>query len=146
MGRKSNYKPDYVKLAYNACSRNGADIAALANLFGVHVDTIYDWMHKQPDFKEAICSGRDLFDTEKVERKLVELALGYEYEDIVAEKDEKTGRVRVKKYKKQLPPNPAAIIFYLKNRQPGRWKDKIDNQVSSDLKIVVDLPDDLKPD
>lgn len=146
MGRKSKYKPEYVNLAYNACAKNGADISALANLFGVHPDTIYEWMHRQSDFKDAVCNGRDVFDIERVERKLVELALGYEYEDIIVEKDEKTDSVKMRKIKKQALPNPAAIIFYLKNRNPNRWKDKIDSQVSSDLNIVVDLPDDLKPD
>jgi hypothetical protein len=53
--------------------------------------------------------------------------MGYEYEEIktIVEED-KNGkkRTRIEKVKRHQPPNPAAMIFYLKNRAPNEWNDR----------------------
>jgi len=142
-GRKKIFKPDYNAIAYNACSRNGARISDLAQIFGVHIDTIYKWMRAYPAFREAIVRGRDEYDTEKIERRLVDLALGYEYEDTIAEKDSQ-GRTRLRKISRQMPPNVTAMIFYLKNRSPERWKDRLSGLIGN-VDISINLPQELLP-
>ena len=38
--------------------------------------------------------------------------------------DSKTGRVTTYDVIKHYAPDPASIIFWLKNRKPNKWKDK----------------------
>jgi len=63
----------------------------------------------------------------KVEEALLKVALGYEYEEteIIASKDGKTSRVR--KVKKVVPPDTTAIIFWLKTRNPSKWRPRVIN-------------------
>lgn len=59
----------------------------------------------------------------QVENALLKRALGYEYMEERAEISEKDGR-KVIQTVKQVIPDTAAQIFWLKNRRPDRWRDK----------------------
>lgn len=68
--------------------------------------------------------------------KLVELSLyqrarGFEY---VEEKDD--GEV-ITKTKKYVPPDTTACIYWTKNRDPERWRDKFDHEVNGNIVIKV---------
>lgn len=100
----------------------------IADCFGVTVVTLYQWMKEYREFYEAIVVGRDLVDTEVVEKALVDAAKGVEFCSKVSERFDKDGNLvsRTEEFS-VVPPNVQAIIFYLKNRQPGRWRDAREN-------------------
>ena len=52
---------------------------------------------------------------------MLKRALGYEYEEETYENG-----ILTKKVKKQVPPDTTAQIFWLKNRKPNTWKDKVE--------------------
>ena len=72
----------------------------------------------------------------EVENQLLKRAKGYEYEEIVEEyyidgkkidgdpKKVKPDKIHRKIIKKIMPPDVTAQIFWLKNRQPEKWRDK----------------------
>lgn len=66
------------------------------------------------------------------EEALLKRALGFTQEEIYSEdiidKDsgEVTNLAKRKVIRKSVPPDVRALLFWLKNRYPERWKDKID--------------------
>jgi len=122
--RKTDYKEEYDRQAYLHC-KLGATDADLAQLFGVCEATINNWKLKNDSFLESLKKGKDEFDTNSVENALLKRAMGMTVtEQRVAgggDDDEAPSAVQTTK---ELPPDPTACIFWLKNRNPSRWRDK----------------------
>lgn len=143
--QKGLYSSHFIKVAYQLCLRYGCLDKDLAEVFCVKIDAIQVWKRKYPDFKEAIHKGKKEFDIINVERSLIDLAIGYQYETKEYTTIMKKGvptEVLSKRTVKQLPPNIVAMKFYLANRDPDKWKDKkeIDkfvNTLSLELKHEI---------
>lgn len=133
----SKYDPKFVPIARTLCSF-GAKDAELADAFGVHTDTIQYWLSAYPEFGAAVFEGKsEVFDP-KVERALAQLAVGYavDVEEVKVTKDGDEVRYTVRKH---FPPNVAAAIFWLKNRQPHKWRDvwKIEHEGKLELEKLT---------
>ena len=85
-------------------STQGLYIKDIAAKMGISVSTVYDWMNKNPDIAAAIKKGRD----KSID--MVENAL----------------------FKSAINGNVTAMIFYLKNRAPERYKDRVDKNINTD--------------
>lgn len=99
---------------------------------GIAVATFYVWLKSRKDFSEAIEKGRTLADAE-VSNAMYQSATGFkrEIERIEIKKTgEHTSEPVVVKVTEQIPPNTAAGIFWLKNRQKRYWKDIRQNEMS----------------
>lgn len=133
-GRPLLYKEDYVRQARIACEELGATDKKLAKLFGVSVDSIHDWKIRYPEFKQAIIEGKDVFNTATAETCNLKRITGYDYKEVVSEPDPLAqGKMKVVKItKKHIPSDPTSTIFFLKNRDPRRWRDA----VSSDVRLT----------
>lgn len=119
MGRPTEYKPEYAGQVEKLCLLGATDIE-IADFFGVHVATIYRWSFKYPEFCEAKKTGKETLD-ERVERSLFQRAVGYTFE---SEKIfQHQGEVVRAKTREHVPPSDTAMIFWLKNRRPDRWRD-----------------------
>lgn len=120
-GRPSLYNPQYAITAKHLCA-GGATDSILAESFGVSLNTIRNWQAAHPDFREAVREGKfEIFDN-MVERTMAQCALGFyvDIEEVKVNKDGDVTRYTVRKY---IPPSVTAQIFWMKNRQPGKWKD-----------------------
>lgn len=108
-------------------ARDGLTDIMLAQKIGISETTFYEWQNRFPEFAEAIKKGKAPVDNQ-VESALLKKALGYEYEETVTEIYEEDGvkRKHVRKMLKHSPPDTGAIAFWLKNRRPGKWRDKIE--------------------
>lgn len=68
----------------------------------------------------------------ETEDALLKRALGFTQEEIYSEDivDKESGEVtnltKRKIIRKTVPPDVRALLFWLKNRYPARWKDKVD--------------------
>ena len=89
-------------------STQGLYIKDIAAKMGISVTTVYDWMNKNPKIAAAIKKGRD----KSID--MVENAL----------------------FKSAINGNVTAMIFYLKNRAPERYKDRVDNNINTDIKDI----------
>lgn len=102
----------------------GVSIKQVAHNIGVHEGTIYEWMKRFPEFAKAIKEAKQVPDLE-VENAMFDAAVGRttitKTRTIL---DVKTGMpVRIERIEEQVPPNITAQIFWMKNRQPERWRD-----------------------
>ena len=94
-------------------STQGLYIKDIAAKMGISVSTVYDWMNKNPEIAAAIKKGRD----KSID--MVENAL----------------------FKSAISGNVTAMIFYLKNRAPERYKDRVDKNINTDnmdIKLKID--------
>ena len=121
-GRPAKYKPEYCQQAYVACADLGAQDENLAKLFGVSKTSLNNWKRQYPELLASLKRGKDEFDCREVESSLLKRATGYQYEEIHIIKNQ-NGKDMKKIIIKTVPPDSTAIIFYLKNRQPKRWRD-----------------------
>ncbi|MBR8535420.1 helix-turn-helix domain-containing protein [Carboxylicivirga sediminis] len=112
-------------------ARDGLNDEQIAEKLGISRAAYYRYQKQHVDFLDAIKRGKAPVDAD-VENALLKRALGFEYEEVSTEyeKDPKTGKptpVKTKKTIKRVPPDVGAIAFWLKNRKPEQWREKIDH-------------------
>lgn len=122
---------------------NGCTIEEIARNMGVHPSTLHKWMVAHDEIGEAIKRGR-MHACEAIENALFRKAAGMVVEDTVQEfkgelRDGKpaNGTVTQRTTRRQIPPDTAAAIFYLKNRMPDRYSDRRTVDVEATAPIVA---------
>jgi len=124
-GRPTRYKTEYAEQARKLCLFGYTD-QELADFFEVSKSTINKWKHDHKQFSDSIKSGKENADIQVVD-SLYRKANGYRYQE---EANSKEGPVMLEKY---AHPDTTAAIFWLKNRQPRKWRDKQDIEISGEL-------------
>lgn len=132
MGRPTKYKPEYCEQAEKLC-RLGATDVELADFFGVSVRTLHRWKIESEEFCHSIKAAKAEAD-DRIERALYERASGFEYKEQQAIKV-KVGpheeKVEIVDVERMAPPDTTAMIFWLKNRRPENWRDKVDHTLAN---------------
>ncbi len=119
-GRPTKFDEDMIRQA-EILGIKGFTDEEIAKLFDVAVSTVNNWKIQFPQFMESLRKGKEIADS-AVERSLFERACGYSHPDVHISSYE--GDVTQTPIIKHYPPDTAACIIWLKNRQPGKWKDK----------------------
>lgn len=114
-------------------ARSGLTDEQIAKNIGINRTTLYDWKKKETNIADALKRGKEVIDFE-VENALLKRALGYEYEEETYENG-----ILTKKVKKQVPPDTTAQIFWLKNRQVKKWRDKVEIADNDAIKKLDEL-------
>ena len=122
-------------------ARDGLTNEQIAHNAGIHPSTLYSWAAAHREISEALKKGKEVVDIE-VENALLKLALGYEYTEVMVE--ESGGGHTRRETTKQIPPDVTAQIYWLKNRRPGRWRDRPQEMAedSGESGVVVLAPVD----
>jgi hypothetical protein len=124
-GRKSKYQLleiDEKLPLIEGWIRDGYTEKSIAASLGVAEKTFNEWKLQYPQLKQSLKKGRE-FQDRLVENKLLQKISGYEAEETeVIESDNGT---TVKRKTKHISPDTTAIIFWLKNRLPEKWADKM---------------------
>lgn len=81
-------------------AREGFTNKQIAEKLGINPDTLYQYQKKYPEFSETLKKGKEVVDYQ-VENALLKSA---------------------------LEGNITAQIFWLKNRKPQQWKDKVEKE------------------
>lgn len=140
-GRKGAYKKwleaDNLILL-EGWARDGLTDEQIAHNIGIHVSTLYEWKKKYKEFDEALKKGKEVVDT-LVENALLKRALGYEYDEVTEIREEGV-LMQKKTVRKQVVPDTTAQIFWLKNRKSKDWRDKIQQEITTEsaVKLVID--------
>ncbi len=121
-GRKSLFRPEYVELARRCCAILGATNEQLGAFFGVTGRTIDNWIATIPEFRAVIIPARAEADA-NVRHSLYRRATGYSHSSEKIFYDSKAGKVVRASYTEHYPPDTTAGIFWLKNRDPEKWRD-----------------------
>lgn len=128
-GRPAAYKPEYTDQAYNYCLLGATD-AQLADFFKVSEKTINTWKKNHPEFVDGLKRGKNMADS-NVALSLYKRATGYSHPETHINCYE--GEIIKTELTKHYAPDTTACIFWLKNRQPDKWRDKV--EVSGSMKL-----------
>lgn len=127
-GRPTLYKEEYCDLARKYCLLGATD-KDLASFFDVTEDCINRWKVDHPDFFVSIKEGKEIADSNVADR-LYQRAMGFEHDSeeikVVSDGTGMGSSVERVAVRKVYPPDTAAAIFWLKNRQKAKWRDKIE--------------------
>lgn len=137
-GRKSLYRVEYNEQARKLCVLGATD-ADLADFWGVTVATLTNWKKVHPEFFASLKRGKIQADAE-VADSLYQRAVGYSHKAVKIMQHD--GASFEHGFVEHYPPDVAAAIFWLKNRQAGRWRN--DQTVSQEVnKGTLNIPDEI---
>lgn len=127
-----------------AWARNGLTDEQIASNIDIARPTLYEWKKKYPDINDALKRGKEVVDIE-VENSLLKAAKGYFVDEEKTYISEVNGVVTKRKEitKKYIAPNTTAQIFWLKNRKPIEWRDKVFSENYNVDKVIIEGEDDL---
>lgn len=95
-------------------ARLGLTDQQIAENMGIHVATLYKWKNEINEICDALKEGKEVADFN------VENAL----------------------YKAACEGNTTAMIFWLKNRNPKRWREKMEVETDNKVKVTIEGADD----
>jgi transcriptional regulator with XRE-family HTH domain len=141
-GRPTKFNKE-VKRQCKLLAKAGWTDAQIAELLGITEQTLNNWKIKNPEFFESLKDWKAEAD-HKVERSLYQRACGYSFPDLTIQK-EVDGKEVTEIRTKHQPPDPTSMIFWLKNRQPKKWRDKTEHGFTDkdgkDLNWTVEIVD-----
>lgn len=129
LGRPSAYREEFAAQA-EKLTKLGAIDRELAEFFGVSEQTVNSWKKEFPSFLESVKKGKEIADAE-VADKLYRRATGYQHPDTHVSMYQ--GEVTITPLTKHYAPDPTAAIFWLKNRQPAKWRDRVEVAVTDSI-------------
>lgn len=138
----SKYKPEYAEQMRKMFLLGLRDVD-VCGILGIGVQCLADWRHRYPEVAEATKNGKAVADAE-VAASMYDLACGYSHPDIHISKNSKTGAVEFTPFMKHYKPDVVAQIFWLKNRQRDKWKDRQDVNVTGDPEITQLTDEELE--
>lgn len=126
----------------------GLSNAEVADYIGIRRQTLYSWMNKYPQIKQAIQEGQQRT-VEYIENALMKKISGYKLQETKRYKTtDKDGNevTRVEVIEKEVGPDTTAIIYALKVKDPERWNEKIrmehSGKVDSDVNHYANLSEE----
>jgi len=121
---------DYIKKLILA----GWTDSQVCEFFEVSERSLYRWKEKFDEFRQSLKDWKLIAD-EKVELSLYERACGYSHpEDKIFNNN---GKPLVVPTIRHYAPDPTSMIFWLKNRQPDKWKDLKNVDHSGELDVIL---------
>lgn len=134
-------------------ARDGLTLEQIATNMGISRSTLREWTNKFPAISSTLKKGKEVVDRE-VENSLYMRALGFKTEvqkpiKVKETEYDKFGRKiaekEVIKYVTEevyVAPDTTAMIFWLKNRKPSVWRDKVEtyNETTVEAAGVIEIP------
>lgn len=141
-----------------AWARDGLTDEQIANNMGISVASLYNYKNQHLEILEALKKGKEVVDIQ-VENALYKKALGY---NVLLKKTFKLKRIeyngdgkKIKEYEElvdgydetHIPADTTAQIFWLKNRNPRKWRDKVEVETNKqELSKLDELLGEIKKD
>lgn len=122
-GRPTKYSKDICEKARKLAELGATDKES-ASILGISEDTLYVWKLEHPEFSEALRLGKEGPD-QRVKRSLYHRAIGYSHPDSHISNFQ--GAVTVTPITKHYPPDSTAGIFWLKNRLPDEFRERVEH-------------------
>jgi transcriptional regulator with XRE-family HTH domain len=118
-------------------------IPEICRQVGISKSTYHEWESKKPEFSDCIKKARNDFDelvAKEATRSLMKKICGYTVQEIktfsvaIGRADDGKPILTEKERTvtdKHFQPDTAAIIFALTNREPERWKNRRDTDITT---------------
>lgn len=123
-GPKSSYDINHHPAMARGMYLMGATNQEVAAEFDISTWTLFKWRMRHKEFAEACKLGMDAAD-ERVKESFYHRAVGYTYDATKFFSYE--GDVIAQHYKEHVPPDTQAAKFWLTNRKPDEWKEKVEH-------------------
>ncbi len=136
MGRPTLLNKHLKELAVKIARENGMTLAKLAAKLGISRTTLYLYLRDDKDFSNAIEKSLAMSD-DLVEISLFRRAVGYSHVEEKIFYDSERGKVVRARTMKHYPPSDQAMQFYLKNRKPDDYRDKVEDDAPKDIPIEI---------
>lgn len=136
-GRPTDYRAEYAEQSYKLCLLGATD-KELAGFFEVAESTLGLWKLKHAAFSEAIKKGKAKADS-TVAESLFKRANGYSHDAVKIVADSKAQTSMAVPYTEHYPPDTVACIFWLKNRQKEKWRDRTEHTGPDGTPIQVEI-------
>lgn len=134
-------------------TRDGLVIDQIAKNLGISKTTLYSYMKKYPELSEHLKKGKEISDYQ-VENELFKKAVGFtrkikrpvkikEVEYNNGKRVKETERIEMVEEEVYYPPELGAQVFWLKNRRPDKWKDKVETKMETggeDVGVMILTP------
>jgi len=128
------WRPELAEQVKRMCAKGLTD-AEIAEIIGVHRQTLGRWRADKPELEAAWRAGCDEFNAERVEGALLSRALGFSCQEVTEEfrvslENTPDGPlttkepISAKQVTRFVPPSVAACQMILYNRRPHRWRPK----------------------
>jgi transcriptional regulator with XRE-family HTH domain len=129
-GRPTKYNPDLHVALGEAWAAAGKTDKQIAEKLGVSESTLNLWKNEHPEFSESLKRGKAGPD-DQVEASLFARATGYSYDSekllVVSDGKDVGSHVERLPVVEHCPPDVTACIFWLKNRRPEQWRDRVEH-------------------
>lgn len=129
-GRPTKFKTEFVEQARKLASLGATDREA-AEFFGINEATLHRWKHTKAEFCEALKVGKETAD-QRVEQSLYRRAVGYDHDAVKIFMPAGSPAPVYAPFVEHTPPDTTAGIFWLKNRKPAEWRDKVEHTHGAD--------------
>lgn len=137
--KKTTYKewktPEAL-LQIEGWARDGLNNEQIAHNIGISRVTFQKWLKNHADIAAALKEGKKPVDLE-VENALLKNALGFSVQEkkivVYTENGEKKQRTEITD--RYIKPDTTAIIFFLKNRLPDKWRNSNDLVIEADISM-----------
>lgn len=123
--------PNLIKKMY-AFGVSAEGIRKILNL----TEDEFDELFKDEKYVYAADAGREIADFNMIDA-MYKKGTGYQHEDVHFYSF--NGKLFKEKFVKHYPPDMTAIIFWLKNRRPKEWKEKIEGNGTLDEETMTAL-------
>ena len=104
----------------------------IADQFGISPDTLYEWGRRHPQFSEALKAGKSEADAEVAEA-LFERARGAKVPGVKIFMPPGSPDPVYAPFTEHLPPDTNAAVRWLMNRQPQRWRERKEVEITGSL-------------
>ena len=133
-GAPTKYQKAYNEQARKLCLMGYID-TELADFFNVSVSTLNLWKKTHIKFSESLKAGKEFADME-VTASLYERATGYSHTETKVFCNQ--GDITTHDIQKIYPPDPLSIKYWLNNRQPERWRERVEaEQTGSNIAEAI---------
>jgi hypothetical protein len=123
-GRPSKFDAAFIEQAHKLALMGATD-KQMAEFWGVSEQTLNAWKTAHPEFLESLKAGKLVADG-NVAQSLYRRANGYSHQAVKIFMPAGASEPVYADYTEHYPPDATSAIFWLKNRQPAIWRDKVD--------------------
>ncbi len=140
--------PDYdeawhPRAAADLITISGASLNKIAKNLRVTHTTIYRWMARHEEFRNAVLDAQAAWSTGVLTQSLVKRAKGFSFTEttrelsLLKDTDDRPKLIVTKKVTKYYPPDTGALKFALTNFAPERFKER--KEVSLDTPTSLEM-------
>jgi len=147
IGRPPEYDEAWhPQAAADLITTTGASLNKVARFLRVTHTSVYRWMHKHEEFKNAVLDAQAFWNAGVLALSLVKRAKGFRFTETTREADD-GGTLKVtKKITKYVPPDTGALKFALTNFAPNRFSERKEVKLDTPAMMEMHIHTEPRPE